>query len=89
MADSDSLHDLSVNAYAVSHITGTTRCLAFQAGSACGSVVRCDRMYAVFPRRARKNRIPLKIKYLAAAGLRTIIAFAAIDTHKQPDTALP
>src|SRR5256885_16687211 len=36
---------------------------ASEANSACGRAVLHDYLYSVFPRRARKNRIPTKIKY--------------------------
>src|SRR5215207_3883217 len=41
-------------------LTRLTRWLAFEADSACGSMVLLDHGCAVFPRSARENRTPTK-----------------------------
>jgi hypothetical protein len=49
-------------------ITGLTQWPAFEADSACGSMVLYDHLCSVFPRGARGNRTPTKRKYRSAEG---------------------
>jgi hypothetical protein len=47
---------------------GLTQWPAFEADSACGSMVLYDYLCSVFPRYARKNRTPTEIRYRSAEG---------------------
>jgi hypothetical protein len=49
-------------------LTGLMRWPAFEADSACGSMVLYDHLCSVFPRGARKNRTPTEIRYRSAEG---------------------
>src|SRR6266508_1178927 len=49
-------------------ITGLTQWPAFEADSACGSMVLYEYLCSVFPRGARKNRTPTQIRFRSAEG---------------------